>query len=113
MPKKKPTKQELGIQTLRQQDTLRDIKSLARISQAHRVIDAAYRNEHTRDDKQTQTEPEFYIEAEIVDSSDSEPEQEIGIVADVIPAQEEAYNLGRSFWILFGILLAIWIRLLQ
>ncbi len=113
MPKRKPTKQELGIPTLRQQDTLREIKGLARISQAHRVIGAAYRNEHTRDDKQTQTEPELYIEAEVVDSSDSEPEQEIGIVAEVIPAQEEAYNLGRSFWILFGILLAIWIRLLQ
>ncbi len=113
MPKKKPTEQELGIPTRRQQDTLREIKGLARISQAHRVIEAVYRNERTRDDKQTQTEPEFYIEAEIVDSSDSEPEQEIGIVAEVTPTQEETYNLGRSFWILIGILLAIWIRLLQ
>ena len=113
MPKKKLTKQELGIPTLRQQDTLREIKSLARISQAHRVIEAAYSNERTRDDKQTQTESEPYIEAEIVDSSDSEPEQEIGIVAEVTPTQEETYNLGRSFWILIGILLAIWIRLLQ
>jgi hypothetical protein len=113
MPKKKLTKQELGISTLKQQDNLRGIKSLARISQAHRVIEAAYRNEHTRDDKQTQTEPEFYIEAEIVDSSESESEREVGIIAEAIPAQEEAYSLGRSFWILFGILLAIWIRLLQ
>jgi hypothetical protein len=97
MPKKKLTKQELGIPTLRQQDTLRDIMSLARISQANRVIEAASRNEHIKNTKQTQTEPELYIEAEIVDSSDSEPEQEIGIIAEVIPAPEEAYSLGRSF----------------
>ncbi len=113
MPSKKPTKQELGIPTPKQQNTLRDIKSLARISQASRVIEAASRKERRRNTKQTQTEPELYIEAEIVDSSDSEPEQEIGIIAEVIPAQEEAYSLGRSFKILIGILLALWIRLLQ
>ncbi len=112
MPSKKPTKQELGIPTSKQQNTLREIKRLARISQASRVIEAKSRKERRRNTKQTQTEPELYIEAEIVDSSDSEPEQEIEIIAEVIPTQEDAYSLSCSFWILTGILLALWIRLL-
>jgi hypothetical protein len=113
MPSKKPTRQELGIPTPKQQNTLREIKRLARISQASRVIEATSRRERRRNTKQTQTEPELYIEAEIVDSSsDSEPEQEIEIIAEVIPTQEDAYSLSRSFWILTGILLALWIRLL-
>ena len=103
MPKKKPTEQELGIPTLGQQNTLREIKSLARISQAHRVIDAAYRNDQSRNDKQTQTDPEDHLEAEIVGNLD---------IAEVIPQQETAHDLNRHSWIITGILLALWIRLL-
>ena len=103
MPKKKHTKQELGIPTLKQQDTLREIKSLARISQAHRVIDAAYRDDQSRNDKQTQTDLEEHIEAEIVDNLD---------IAEVVPQQGVAHELNRHSWIITGILLALWIRLL-
>ena len=78
MPKKKPTEQELGIPTLRQQDTLRKIKGLARISQAHRIIEAANRDDLSKNDKQTQTDLEDHIEAEIVDNLD---------IAEVIPQQ--------------------------
>ena len=114
MPSKKPTKQELGIPSTRQRDNLESIKGLARISQAHRVLRAAHRDDlQSKNNKQTQTDPEAFVEAEVVDSSDSEPEQEIGIIAEVIPVQEETFNLNRSFWILTGILLALWIRLLQ
>ena len=103
MPKKKLTEQELGIPTLRQQDTLRKIKSLARISQAHRIIEAAYRDEQSRNDKQTQTDLEDHIEAEIVDNLD---------IAEVVPQQGNAHELNRHSWIITGILLALWIRLL-
>ena len=113
MPSKKPTKKELGIPTPKQQDALRDIKNLARISQASRIIGAASREERRGNNKQTQTDPESFVEAEVVDSSDSEPEQEIGIIAEVIQVQEETFSLNRSFWILTGILLVLWIRLLQ
>jgi hypothetical protein len=114
MPSKKPTKKELGIPTSSQSTTLREVKRLAEISQANRVLEAASRLERRRlkNTKQTQTEQELYIEAEIVDSSDSEQEQEVEKIAEVIPTQEDAYNLSRSFWILTGILLALWIRLL-
>ena len=116
MPKRKPTKQELGIPTSKQQDTLREIKSLARISQAHRVIDSAYRNDQSRNDKQTQTDLEDHIEAEVVDNLDIAevvPHQGNALdIAEVIPQQEIAHELNRHSWIITGILLALWIRLL-
>ncbi len=103
----------LGIPTPKQQNTLREVNRLAEISQANRVLEASrLERRRLKNTKQTQTDPELYIEAEIVDSSDSEPEQEIKIVAEVVPTQEDAHNLSRSFWILTGILLALWIRLL-
>ncbi len=86
MPKKKPTRQELGIPTLRQQDTLREIKGLARISQAHRVIGAAYRDDRSRVDKQTHTDLENHIEAEIVGNLD---------IAEVVPHQGNALNIAE------------------
>ncbi len=100
--------------TPKQQGTLREVKRLAAVSQANRVLEAVSRLKRRRlkNTKQTQTDPESYIEAKIVDSSDSEPEQDIQIVAEVIPTQEDAFNLSRSFWILTGILLALWISLL-
>jgi hypothetical protein len=113
MPSKKPTKLELGIPSIKQQSNLKDIKNLARISQANRIIGAASREERRVTTKGTQTEPESFIEAEVVDSSDSEPEQEIGLTAEVVSVQEDAFSVGPSFWIVTGILLAIWIRLLQ
>jgi hypothetical protein len=116
MPKKRPTEQELGIPTLRQQDTLREIKSLARISQAHRVIEAAYRNEQSRNDKQTQTDLEDHIEAEIVDNlniAEVVPQQGNALdIAEVVPQQGYAHELNRHSWIITGILLALWIHLL-
>ena len=129
MPKKKLTEQELGIPTLRQQNTLREIKSLARISQAHRVINAAYRNDQSRNDKQTQTDPEDHLEAEIVGNLDIAevvphqgnalniaeviPQQGTALdVAEVVPQQGNAHELNRHSWIITGILLALWIRLL-
>ena len=88
MPSKKPSRQQLGIPTSKQNSNLESIKSLARISQAHRVLRAAHRDElQSKNNKQTQTDPESFVEAEVVDSSDSEPEQEIGIIAEVIPVQ--------------------------
>ncbi len=116
MPKKKLTEQELGIPTLRQQNTLREIKSLARISQAHRVINAAYRNDQSRNDKQTQTDPEDHLEAEIVgnlDIAEVVPHQGNALnIAEVIPQQGIAHEVNRHSWIITGILLALWIRLL-
>lgn len=113
MPSKKPSRQKLGIPTFKQNSNLESIKSLARISQAHRVLRAAHRDElQSKNNKQTQTDPESFVEAEVVDFSDPEPEQEIDIIAEIIPVQEETFNLNRSFWILTGILLALWIRLL-
>ena len=116
MPKRKPTTQELGIPTSKQQDTLREIKSLARISQAHRVIDAAYRDDQSRNDKQTQTDLEEHIEAEIVDNLDIAevvPHQGNALdIAEVVPQQGIAHELNRHSWIITGILLALWIRLL-
>ena len=114
MPSKKPTRQELGIPTPKQQSTLREVKRLAAVSQANRVLKAASRLEQRRlwNNKQTQTDPESYIEAEVVSSSDSEQEQDTEIAAEVVPTQEDAYNFNHSFWILTGILLALWIRLL-
>ena len=102
MPTKKPSRQQLGIPTSKQNSNLENIKSLARISQAHRVLRAAYRDE-PRNDKQTQTDLEDHIEAEIVDNLD---------VAEVVPQQGNAHVLSRHSWIITGILLALWIRLL-
>ena len=103
MPKKRPTKQELGIPTFKQKSNLESIKNLARISQAHRVLRAAHRDEQSRNDKQTQTDLEDHIEAEIVDNLD---------IAEVVPQQGIAHELNRHSWIITGILLALWIRLL-
>ena len=103
MPSKKPTKQELGIPSNRQKDNLESIKGLARISQAHRVLRAANRDEQSRNDKQTQTELENHIEAETVDNLD---------IAEVVPQQGIAHELNKHSWIITGILLALWIRLL-
>ena len=103
MPSKKPTKQELGIPSNRQKDNLESIKGLARISQAHRVLRAANRDEQSRNDKQTQTDLENHIEAEIVRNLD---------IAEVVPQQGIAHELNRHSWIITGILLALWIRLL-
>ncbi len=112
MLSKKPTRQELGIPTANQLDNLREVKRLA---EANKVLEAVSRLEQRRlrNTKETQTDPESCIEAEVVDSSDSEPEQDAGIRAEVVPAQGDAHNLNRSFWILAGILLALWKRLLQ
>jgi hypothetical protein len=111
MPNKKPSKQQLGIPTLKQQDTLREIKSLARISQAHRVINAAYRDDRSRGDKQIQTDPENHIEAEIVDNLDIAevvPHQGNALdIAEVVPQQRVAHELNRHSWIITGILLAL------
>ena len=104
MPSKKPSRQQLGIPTSKQKSNLENIKNLARISQAHRVIDAAYRNDQSRNDKQTQTDPEDHLEAEIVGNLD---------IAEVIPQQGNAHELNRHSWIITGILLALWIRLLH
>ena len=116
MPKKKPTKQELGIPTFKQNSNLESIKSLARISQAHRVLRAAYRDEQSKNDKQTQTDLEDHIEAEVVDNLDIAevvPHQGNALdIAEVIPQQEVAHELNRHSWIITGILLALWIRLL-
>ena len=103
MPSKKPTKQELGIPSIRQKDNLESIKGLARISQAHRVLRAANRGEQSKSDKQTQTDLENHIEAEIVDNLD---------IAEVVPQQGIAHELNKHSWIITGILLALWIRLL-
>ena len=103
MPSKKPTKQELGIPSTRQRGNLESIKGLARISQAHRVLRAANRDEQSRNDKQTQTDLENHIEAEIVGNLD---------IAEVVPQQGIAHELNRHSWIITGILLALWIRLL-
>jgi hypothetical protein len=107
MPKKKPTKQELGIPTFKQSSNLESIKSLARISQAHRVLRAAGLDEHSKHDKQTQTEQEDHIEAEIVDNLDI---AEV-ILHEAAPQQGNAPEYRHS-WVITGILLALWIRLL-
>ena len=116
MPSKKPTKQELGIPSIRQKDNLESIKGLAHISQAHRVLRADHRNEQSRNDKQTQTDLENHIEAEIVDSLDIAevvPQQGNALdIAEVVPQQGVAQELNRHSWIITGILLALWIRLL-
>ena len=116
MPSKKPTKQELGIPSNRQKDNLESIKGLARISQAHRVLRAAHRDEQSRNDKQTQTDLEDHIEAEIVDNLDIAevvPQQGNALdIAEVVPQQGIAHELNRHSWIITGILLALWIRLL-
>ena len=112
MPIKKPTRQDLGIPTPKQLNTLREVNRLAQISQASRILENTSRRERLRNTKQTQTEPETHIEAEIVDPTSSEPEQEIEIIAEILPTQEDTHNLSRSFWILTDILLALWIRLL-
>jgi hypothetical protein len=115
MPSKKPSKQQLGIPTVEQNSNLENIKSLARISQAHRVLRAAYRDE-PRNDKQTQTDPEDHIEAEIVDNLDIAevlPRQgNVLDIAEAVPQQGIAHELNRHSWIITGILLALWIRLL-
>ena len=103
MPNKKPSKQQLGIPTLEQNSNLESIKRLASISQAHRVIEAAYRDDLSKNDKQTQTDLEDHIEAEIVDNLD---------VAEVVPQQGNAHEVNRHSWIITGILLTLWIRLL-
>ena len=103
MPNKIPSKQQLGIPTLEQNSNLESIKRLASISQAHRVLRAAYRDEQSKNDKQTQTDLEDHIEAEIVDNLD---------IAEVVHQQGVAHELNRHSWIITGILLALWIRLL-
>ena len=116
MPSKKPTKQELGIPSTRQRDNLESIKGLARISQAHRVLRAAHRDERSKDDKQTQTDLEDHIEAEIVDDLDTvelTPRQGNALdIAEVIPKRGNANELNRHSWIITCILIALWIRLL-
>ena len=116
MPSKKPTKQELGIPSIKQQSNLESIKGLARISQAHRVLRAANRDEQSRNDKQTQTDLENHIEAEIVgnlDIAEVVPQQGNALdIAEVVPQQGIAHELNRHSWIITGILLALWIRLL-
>ena len=102
MPNKIPSRQQLGIPTLEQNSNLVSIKRLASISQAHRVLRAAYRDE-PRNDKQTQTDPEDHLEAEVVNNLD---------IAEVVPQQRVAHELNRHSWIITGILLALWIRLL-
>jgi hypothetical protein len=112
MPSKKPTRQELGIPSAKQLDNSREIKRLAEVN---KVLEAASRIERRRlrNTKETQTDPESCIEAEVVDSSDPEPEQHTRIRAEAVPAQGDAHNINRSFWVLAGIFLALWIRLLQ
>ena len=117
MPSKKPSRQQLGIPTFKQNSNLESIKSLARISQAHRVLRAAYRDEQqSKNDKQTQTDLEDHIEAEIVDNLDIAeviPQQGNALdVAEEVPQQGNAHELSRHSWIITGILLALWIRLL-
>ena len=113
MPSKKPSRQQLGIPTFKQNSNLESIKSLARISQAHRVLRAAYRDEQSRNDKQTQTDLEDHIEAEIVDNLDVVPQQGNALdIAEVVLQQGIAHGLNRHSWIITGILLALWIRLL-
>ncbi len=116
MPSKKPSRQQLGIPTFKQNSNLESIKSLARISQAHRVLRATYRDEQSRNDKQTQTDLEDHIEAEIVnnlDIAEVAPQQGNALdIAEVVPEQVNAHELSRHSWIITGILLALWIRLL-
>ena len=115
MPNKKPSKQQLGIPTLEQNSNLESIKRLASISQAHRVLRAAYRDE-PRNDKQTQTDPEDHLEAEVVNNLDIAevvPHQgNAPDIAEVVLQQRVAHELNRHSWIITGILLALWIRLL-
>ena len=109
MPSKKPSRQQLGIPTFKQNSNLESIKSLARISQAHRVLRAAGLDEYSKHDKQTQTEQE----AEIVDNLDIAEVVHHEIVHhEVAPQQGNAPELNRHSWIITGILLALWIRLL-
>ena len=108
MPKKKPAKQELGIPTFKQNNNLENIKNLARISQAHRVLQAAGLDEYCKHDKQTQTEQEDHVEAEIVDNLDI---AEV-VLHEVVPQPGNAPELNRHSWIITGIVLALWIRLL-
>ena len=116
MPSKKPSRQQLGIPTCKQNSNLESIKSLARISQAHRVLRAAHRDEQSKNDKQTQTDLEDHIEAEIVDNLDIAevvPQQGSALdIAEVVPQQGIAHEFNRHSWIITGILLALWIRLL-
>ena len=113
MPSKKPSRQQLGIPTFKQNSNLESIKSLARISQAHRVLRAAGLDEYSKHDKQTQTEQEDHIEAEIVDNLDIAEVVHHEIVHhEVAPQQGNAPELNRHSWIITGILLALWIRLL-
>ena len=116
MPSKKPSRQQLGIPTIKQKRSLESIKSKARISQAHRVLRAAHRDERSKDDKQTQTDLEDHIEAEIVgnlDIAEVVPQQGNALdIAEVVPQQGNAHELSRHSWIITGILLALWIRLL-
>ena len=116
MPNKIPSRQQLGIPTLEQNSNLESIKRLASISQAHRVLRAAYRDE-PRNDKQTQTDPEDHLEAEVVNNLDIAeviPQQGNALdVAEGVPQQKgNAHELSRHSWIITGILLALWIRLL-
>ena len=116
MPSKKPSRQQLGIPTIEQKRNLESIKSQARISQAHRVLRAAHRDERSKDDKQTQTDLEDHIEAEIVGDPDTAelilPHGNALGIAEVIPQQGNANELNRHSWIITGILIALWIRLL-
>ncbi len=116
MPSKKPSRQQLGIPTSKQNSNLESIKNLARISQAHRVLRAAHRDEQSRNDKQTQTDLEDHLEAEIVDNLDIAevvPQQGNALdIAEVVPQQGIAQELNKHSWIITGILLALWIRLL-
>ena len=116
MPTKKPSRQQLGIPTSKQNSNLENIKNLARISQAHRVLRAVHRDEQSRKDKQTQTDLEDHIEAEIVDNLDVAevvPRQGNTLdIAEVVRQQGDAHELNRHSWIITGILIALWIRLL-
>ena len=116
MPSKKPSKQQLGIPTIKQKRSLESIKSKARISQAHRVLRASHRDERSKDDKQTQTDLEDHTEAEIVDDLDTVElilQQGNALdIAEVIPQRGNANELNRHSWIISGILIALWIRLL-
>ena len=115
MQRRKPTKHELGIpEHYKERDrNIENIKSLARISQAHRVLRTAGLEAHSGHDKQTQTDQEDHIEAEIVNNLDiAEVVHHEVVQHEIAPLQENAPEINRHSWIITGILLALWIRLL-